>query len=350
MSSTSPAQTSSQTNKSSTGGHTPLPPWFERFQDTVVLSFLIIAGAILTGLMYVEGLVPNVEDPRTWGILGGIKFAGFFVAGFGVAGVALRASSEMSKSFRRGGFGGYFWGLVFLLVSVMFAAIEIWANITERSKTHTFTPADQWVLQAIGYPNMPVSPTVIAIAVAQSLVLLVWGLVVGKRDVESAEDRQARFERERAEAEHQAALTEIKNKTRGTGVGSFIVGGIKTVQSGLSSSDRSDYEGEHRSGYEGDDSGPYSENDRSTYAASRDESRSGATSIVELPKRGSWNRSNLISYARQKYQIEIDPDDATDAMRTLSNGEKSGKHYVASAQVVRRWVDGYARKKQVAAS
>lgn len=314
-------------------GHAVLPHWFEIFQDTVVLSFLVTAGAVLTGLMYTEGLVPNPEDPRTWGLWGTIKFVAFFIAGFGVAGVALRASAEMARSFRRGGFGGYFWGLVFLLISLLFGAIEIWANVTERSKTHTFTPADTWVLQAIGHPTMPVSPTVLALAVAQSAVLLVWGMVVGQRDVESEEERTARHAREEAEAVHKAKLAEYQ----GAGWGARIGAGFKAAKQQVTGDDTHGLDGTEPTGT--DDPNPQvPSDDTHGYESASGQTGYGAKAPVSI-KRGQWTSRQLKDYAKREYGAEVSDIEAANTMKVLSKGRKSGAAYVAPSRVVKAWVD-----------
>jgi hypothetical protein len=75
-----------QSSASSEAGKHVLPRWFEWFQDHVVLSLLIIAGMILNGLMFASGVVPDMEDPSTWGYLRGGMFVVFFLAGAGLTG------------------------------------------------------------------------------------------------------------------------------------------------------------------------------------------------------------------------------------------------------------------------
>src|SRR5690348_16116865 len=115
-----------------TKGKTPrndhiLPPWFEYFQDHIVLSLLVIAGMILNGLMFAHGIVANIEDPSSWGIFHGVIFAAFFAAGSGLTGVALRASATMGRAFREKHHGLAFTNL---LVSLLFLPLEFWASVT----------------------------------------------------------------------------------------------------------------------------------------------------------------------------------------------------------------------------
>lgn len=188
-----------------------LPRWFEWWQDHVVLSLLVIAGMILNGLMFAHGIVSNIEDPASWGVFHGAIFAAFFAAGSGLTGVALRASATMGHSFREGRRGVAF---VNLLVSLLFLPLEFWASVTERSLTHVFTPADQWVLQFLGHPDMPVSPTIIAIALASPLILFSWGIVASPPDETTADDIAADMAKERARLEADIVLEPLRAEKR----------------------------------------------------------------------------------------------------------------------------------------
>src|SRR5260370_37793906 len=70
-----------------------LPHWFETLQDTVFLSALIAAEMFVNGLMMTYGIVPDIEDPLTWGIFGFIGVAVMFAAGMVVGGVVVRCVS-----------------------------------------------------------------------------------------------------------------------------------------------------------------------------------------------------------------------------------------------------------------
>lgn len=194
-------------------GHV-LPEWFEWWQDHVVLSLLVIANMILGGLMFSTGIVRDIETPQEWGHFHTIIFIAFFAAGTGLAGVVLRASAGFIRA-ARAGWGRVWEALLNLLVIALFLPIEIWASLTQRSTTRVFTPADTWALEMIGHPDWPISPTVLALAVAGPLILAVWGIVTRnaedeEADYETDEERATRERRELAEAEHKARLARVK--------------------------------------------------------------------------------------------------------------------------------------------
>lgn len=191
--------------------HHVLPRWFEWWQDHVVLSLLVLAGMILNGLMFAHGIVANIEDPASWGVFHGVIFAAFFAAGSGLTGVALRASATMGRAFRERRYGLAFTNL---LVSLLFLPLEFWASVTERSLTHVFTPADQWVLELLGHPDMPVSPTIVAIALASPLILFSWGIVTSPPDETSADDIKSEAAKERARLEAEATLAPLRAQLR----------------------------------------------------------------------------------------------------------------------------------------
>lgn len=188
-----------------------LPRWFEWWQDHVVLSLLVVAGMILNGLMFAHGIVANLEDPASWGVFHGVIFAAFFAAGSGLTGVALRASATMGRAARERRWG---LALVNLLVSLLFLPLEFWASVTERSLTRVFTPADAWVLQLLGHPEMPVSPTIVAIALASPLILFSWGIVTSPAEETSASDIAAEAAKERARLEAELLLEPLRAQKR----------------------------------------------------------------------------------------------------------------------------------------
>ena len=165
--------------------HHALPGWFVWFQDHIGLSLLIVALMTINGVVYGSGVVQSIEQPGTWGIFGTIMFVAFFAAGTAMPGVALRAGAGIFA-------GEWYRRLACLLVAVVFFALEVWCSVTERSVTTSLSPADKWLLAAIGHPELPVSPTVLVISVALSLVVVVWGLVTGVSALESAEEAAQR--------------------------------------------------------------------------------------------------------------------------------------------------------------
>lgn len=308
-----------------------LPAWFEWFQDNVVLSLLVIAGMILNGLMFTQGLAPHIDNPLTWeNVLSLIIFGAFFAAGSGIAGVALRASATMGGAFRAGEWGT---AISNLLVSLLFLGIEIWAGVTERSLSRVLTPADRWVLQMIGQPNLPISPTIIAIAFASPFILFCWGIVTRKPEIESAEEQAERFARAEALAAHNAKIAQYQ----GAGWGARIGAGIKAVKSQVSGDDTSRLDGGIPTGSDDENHG-VTGGDTAGYDTSAGQNGYGTKAPVSI-KRGQWTSRQLKDYASTTYGVEVSDIEAANTMKVLSKGRKSGAAYVASSRVVKAWVD-----------
>lgn len=209
--------------------HHALPGWFVRFQDTAGLSLLILALMGINGIVYASGVVPDVEKPATWGVFGTVLFVLFFAAGTAMPGVALRAGAGMFL-------GEWYRRLACLLVSLLFFTLEIWCSITERSLNTITSPADKWLLAAVGQPGLPFSPTVLVISFAISLIVVVWGLVTGVSAVESAADVAYREELKTIKAKAKAERWAV----RAAGLGGAVHAGIDAAKDRVSSDANTD--------------------------------------------------------------------------------------------------------------
>ncbi|MGE5230630.1 MAG: hypothetical protein ACM3NS_02745, partial [Deltaproteobacteria bacterium] len=88
------------------------------------------------------------------------------------------------------------------------------ASVTERSLTHVFTPADAWLLELLGHPDMPVSPTIVAIALASPLILFSWGIVTSPPEETTPDDIRNEAEKERARLEAQMQVEPLRMQLR----------------------------------------------------------------------------------------------------------------------------------------
>lgn len=311
-----------QHTQQSNGEAHVLPRWFEWFQDNIVLTLLVIAGMILNGLMFTEGIVPQ-GDVTAWGFLPTVKVVAFFLAGSGLTGVALRAGVLLARAFRE---GRIIEGMVGLLISLIYIPLEIWASITVRSQEHIFTPADAWVMQTIGQPNLPVSPTIVVIAIASPLILFTWGIVTRKETVETLEAQQERQQRELATARFNAEKAALKGQSIGAGFGSMLHAGYTSAKGTLSPQETpGNQEGETQ--------------DNENARTPNDSGPAHTANITKLPKRGTWTSRQLKAYAQENYGVTLSDVEAQSAMRVLSKGKRSGTAYIVPSRVGKAWVD-----------
>jgi hypothetical protein len=179
------------------GAHV-LPRWVNFIQDNLFLTFLILAEAYLLGTLMTLGWVADIEAPSRWGTYHGLGVVLFFFAGAMAAGVALRCSVAAAAAFKRRELG---FALFNFLGLVVFSGAEIWASLSERSANLRPTPADTAVLQLLGVSDLPVSPTVVVVALLLPFASLYYGFSQQvRRRYETEEERAAKY------AEEQAAL------------------------------------------------------------------------------------------------------------------------------------------------
>ena len=169
-----------------------LPRWFEWMQDNFFLSALILAEAYLLGDLMQRGWVRDIEDPNSWGRYHGVGVVLFFAAGAMAAGVALSCSVKASNAFAHGKWGS---GLFSFLGVAAFGLCEIWASLSERSANLMPTPADHAVLNLLGVSHLPISPTVVIVALLLPFTTLYSGF--SRQHVETPlEEEKAKLERE----------------------------------------------------------------------------------------------------------------------------------------------------------
>jgi hypothetical protein len=177
-----------------------LPGWINWVIDHLLLSCLLIAEAYILGTLMTLGWVKNIEEPWNWGIYHGIGVVCFFLAGATAAGVALRCSLAASVLFKKGKIG---FALFNLLGMFVFVFVEVWASIAERSANLAPMPADNAVLQALGFPHASISPTVIFVSLLLPFASIYYGF-----------SQQSKGHVSDADLEEQAKLEDFKNARR----------------------------------------------------------------------------------------------------------------------------------------
>jgi hypothetical protein len=175
-----------------------LPRWVNFIQDNLFLSFLILAEAYLLGTLMTLGWVPDIETPAAWGTYHGVGVVLFFLAGAMAAGVALRCSVAAASGFHRREWG---FALFNFLGVAAFCGAEIWASLSERSANLHPTPADKAVLDLLGAASLPVSPTVVVVALLLPFASLYYGFSQQHVHHETAEERAAKLAGEEAALE-----------------------------------------------------------------------------------------------------------------------------------------------------
>lgn len=185
-----------------------LPHWVVVVQDNALLTCLILAEAYLLGTLMTLGWVRSIEDVPAWGWFHGVGVVLFFAAGATAAGVALRCSVTAAAAFQRHAWGIGLFNFTGLLV---FSASEIWASLSERSANLTPTPADNAVLHLLGWHGVPVSPTVVIVALLLPFASLYWGFSQqAQAPAKSMEDIEADRERKLAEQRAKNELDALK--------------------------------------------------------------------------------------------------------------------------------------------
>jgi hypothetical protein len=192
------------------GAHA-LPGWVNFIQDNLFLSFLILAEAYLLGTLMTLGWVPDIESPSHWGTYHGVGVVLFFLAGAMAAGVALRCSVAAAAGFRRREWG---FALFNFLGVGAFCGAEIWASLSERSANLHPTPADKAVLQLLGVSSLPVSPTVVVVALLLPFASLYYGFSQQVRHRETDEERTEQLAHEEAALERKLLRARMQAQIR----------------------------------------------------------------------------------------------------------------------------------------
>jgi len=195
-----------QTTENSYSAHV-LPPYFEKIQRYLVLPLLLLAEFYVNGLLSVRGIVANLAAPDTWDWYGWVGVAIMFVAiGLACAGIAVGLSGRCAEAFAR----GRWYAFPLLLGVVVFAGIEFYAGISERSVNLVATPADTAVGHVIGLMLSAATPASIMASVILPVATIFYGFALKPPQVETDAARRERHAAKLAEAQYQADLRRIK--------------------------------------------------------------------------------------------------------------------------------------------
>jgi len=211
------------------GAHA-LPRWVNFIQDNLFLTFLILAEAYLLGTLMTLGWVADIEAPSRWGTYHGLGVILFFFAGAMAAGVALRCSVAAASAFKRRELGFALFNFVGLVV---FSVAEIWASLSERSANLRPTPADTAVLNLLGISDLPVSPTVLVVALLLPFASLYYGFSQQVRHRETEEERAAKYAEEQAALERRVLRAQKMAQVRAAqaaGVGAALLAGVQAAR------------------------------------------------------------------------------------------------------------------------
>lgn len=188
MSSSSRGSTSSRSSSVSAATNFAefhvLPAWFETLQNTVFLSALILAEMFVNGLMMTFGIVPDIQNPATWGIFGTLGVVVMFAAGMLMGGMSVRCSSAFFVAAKE-----HDWGFAAanLLGLFLFGVPEVWASLVERSTHLQINAPDRLAMSVTGNTNWGVTPTAILISIGLPLAAAYWGISSHKRPAKTPE-------------------------------------------------------------------------------------------------------------------------------------------------------------------
>jgi hypothetical protein len=228
------------------GAHV-LPRWVNFIQDNLFLTFLILAEAYLLGTLMTLGWVGDIEQPEQWGAYHGLGVVLFFFAGAMAAGVALRCSVAAANAFKRRDLG---FGLFNFLGLLVFSGAEIWASLSERSANLRPTPADTAVLNLLGVSSLPVSPTVVVVALLLPFASLYYGFSQ-QRVRESEQDRADKLAEEEAALERKVLrakkMAEVR-QAQAAGLAGAMRAGVQAARGKAEAPPDAPAQGAHASG------------------------------------------------------------------------------------------------------
>ena len=196
-----------QTAESASYSAHVLPPYFETIQRYLVLPLLLLAEFYVNGLLSVRGIVANLAQPESWDWYGWIGVAIMFVAiGLACAGIAVGLSGRCAEAFAR----GRWYAFPLFIGVIVFAGIEFYAGVSERSVNLVATPADTAVGQTIGLLLSAATPASIMASIILPVATIFYGFALKPPQVETEAARVQRHAAKLAEAQYQADLRRIK--------------------------------------------------------------------------------------------------------------------------------------------
>lgn len=206
--------------------HATMPGFVVWIQDNLLLTLLIISSGFVNMVMLVDGIVPNIEDPATWGAFRTGEIIALAAAGLGLGGLALRISYKIAVCY-----SARQWGRVVFLAFGMstFAFIEFWASFSQRAQHIATTPADAAVLSLFNIQNPSVSLTAVLISIVIPFASIFWGFAADDPAPKAVEDPatlKQRLENQLLEQQYRTQMT----AARVGGLAGAVRAGVKAAQ------------------------------------------------------------------------------------------------------------------------
>lgn len=303
-----------------------LPGYFEQIQKWLVLPLLLICEFYVMGLFSARGFVNNLADPGSWSWYGSVGVAvSFFGVGLACAGIALGLSGNCAEAFAR---GRMIRGLFLGAGVAFFAGVELYAGISERSVNLISTPADTALGQFIGLALKAATPASIIASILLPLATIFYGFALKPPQIEAAEVRKERMQREQEEAEHKLKLAAIKGRSLGARFGGMAAAAKEQISSEKPVDDTSTNEYSFSPETDDDSGGKLL-----TLVGKKQGGRRGnGRSLAALPSipRGHWMRDQLIDYVRRTYGQDLPPQKAAQIVSTRAGSLQHKQGFAGS--------------------
>lgn len=192
--------------------HARIPAPIVWVQDHLLLGLLMVGSGVINARFLVYGLVPNINDPSTWGLIDTMEIAALALAGLALGGLEVRISYKLGECIANRQRGR----AVFLAFGMLVLAfIEFWASYSQRSQNIPITAADNALLRLFNLQGSSLNVTAICIALAIPFISIFWGFAADDptpKPIEDSATLAQRQENERLTAEHRAKMRLIAAK------------------------------------------------------------------------------------------------------------------------------------------
>jgi hypothetical protein len=206
-------------------------------QDHLLLGLLMIGSGVINARFLVYGLVPNINDPATWGFINTMEICALALAGLALGGLEVRISYKLGEciaNHQRGRAVFLSFGIVVL------AFIEFWASYSQRSPNIPMSPADNAFLSLFNLTGSSFNVTVTCISLAIPFISVFWGFAAedpAPAPVEDSAMLGQRLENERLIAEHRAQMKAITAKGNREAVGALFARDKSAPATAMSATD-----------------------------------------------------------------------------------------------------------------
>lgn len=211
---------SEQTPPKEPRAHARIPAPILWVQDHLLLALLMVGSGVINARFLVYGLVPDLNNPLSWGVINTVEIVALACAGMALGGLEVRISYKLGECIAKSAWGR----ALFLMFGItVLAFIEFWASYSQRSQNIPITPADHAFLSLLNLANSGINITAMCIATAIPFLSVFWGFAAedpAPEVVEDPETVKARLENELMMAEYNAKKRAIVGKgLRAAGLG-----------------------------------------------------------------------------------------------------------------------------------